>query len=122
MFYDKEEEVQVIESLDGSQVWVEKHEGTLYLSSRDPNGQETSEAFAPEEALALARELTWLAGGYPEPHVWAAYASIRTPQGRSIYHELSLHATKAGAEQEVEKQKRENPSFTFGVRRQKIGA
>ena len=70
MFYDEEEEVRVIESLDGSELWTEKSvgyvvgdtEGTVYLNHRDPDQQETAEAFSPVEAMGLAIELMRAAG------------------------------------------------------------
>lgn len=90
--------------------------------------QGTSTYMSREAALGLAAELTWAAGGDPEPHIWEVYVTIRNAQGRYIYEQLSLHATKAGAEQEVENQKKAfpvetaDPNFTLAARKLKIGA
>lgn len=136
MFYDKEEEMMVVESLDGSKVWVEVSRGslgdsagTIYLNHRGPDEQETAEAFSPAEAMQLSIELARAAGGAPEPHVWEVYLNILDDRGRSkFFQQLSLHATKAGAEQEAETQKKaypeetSDPNFIVAARKLKIGA
>lgn len=64
-----------------------------------------------------------------EPHIWEVYVSILDERGRSKFSEqLSLHATEAGAEQEVENQKKaypvetSDPRFVVAARKLKIGA
>lgn len=137
MFYDKKEEAMVVESLDGSEMWVEvsggyslgDSAGTVYLNHRGADEQETAEAFSPAEAMQLSIELARAAGGAPEPHVWEVYVNILDDRRRSkFFKQISLHATKAGAEQKVEDEKKawpddmSDPNFILAARKLRIGA
>ena len=80
-----------------------------------------NEGLATEDELVLLEE--------EEPHIWEVYVNILNGRGRSIFsRQLSLHATKEGAEAEVERQKKENPeetsdpNFIVAARKLKIGA
>lgn len=79
------------------------------------------------EGLATEDELVLLEA--EEPHIWEVYVNILDGQGSSkFYQQLSLHATKEGAEAEVEKHKEEypmetsDPNFIVAARKLKIGA
>ena len=80
------------------------------------------------EGLAREDELVLMEEEKEDPHIWAVYAVFDTPQGRHIVEQLSLHATKEGAEAEVEIQKKEypevacDPNSDIIARKLKIGA
>lgn len=122
--------VRLFECEDGFH-YVAKSGYLVWLGHWDGSEQDegTATYMSKEVALALAAELKWAAGGDPEPHVWEVYVNIVNDRKQSkFYKQISLHATKAGAEQKVEAEKKawpeetSDPNFILAARKLRIGA